>query len=43
MVHNVSVVDGLKVALGSLFIQIAALLTLVIMGRPPDFGDDTHR
>ena len=40
MINNYSYLDGLKVIMGNIPINIAALIVLISYGRPPDYDDD---
>ena len=40
MVNLLHMTDGFKVILGSFFVHLAALVTILAVVRPPDFGDD---
>ena len=43
MLNLKSVIDGFKVVMGSWLIHIAALLTMVIFVRPPDYPEDAGK
>ena len=43
MINNYSYLDGLKVIMGNIPINIAALIVLVAYGRPPDYDGDEDR
>ena len=43
MINNYSYLDGLKVIMGNIPINIAALIVLISYGRPPDYDDDEER
>ena len=39
MINNYSVVDGIRVILGNVIMQVAGLIVLCAMARPVDYGD----
>ena len=43
MINNYSYLDGLKVIMGNIPINIAALIVLIAYGRPPDYDGDVVR
>ena len=43
MINNYSYLDGLKVIMGNIPINIAALIVLIAYGRPPDYDGDDDR
>ena len=43
MINNYSYLDGLKVIMGNIPINIAALVVLIAYGRPPEYDGDEER
>ena len=40
---NYSVVDGLKVILGGWALHVAAFITILAYGRPPDYANNPEK
>ena len=43
MINNYSVVDGMRVILGTFIMQLGGLITLVAMVRPPEYDDQDRQ
>ena len=40
MINLLQMTDGFKVILGSFFVHLAALITMIAEVRPPEYADD---
>ena len=43
MINNFSYLEGLKVIMGNVPVNIAALIVLIAYGRPPEYDGDEDR
>ena len=43
MINLLQMTDGFKVILGSFFVHLAALITMIVEVRPPEYTDDMQR